>query len=270
MGFFRGGFLILFGTLLFLSLFMMNSFFALSSSLEYDNIKNELPLLIEEITEGSSGIGGALDVLDGFNLSEASEGVFEIVEEHCLNNSDYVFSYEGYVVDIPCSVIEGGADAVIDETVNDLIEKIYYEDYDCGFWDCLSKTGAPFFLVSEKAKDYWKGKLYLALVISLALAVLLFFLTEEKQNFPIVLGSIIIVSALPLAKFKSIFSIIGPPVSLFVDLFFSRMGVIFWFMFIAGLVILGLGIALKLSKTHFLKTKFSRKDVKKIVSKTNK
>ena len=76
--------------------------------------------------------------------------------------------------------------------------------YNCDFWDCLVKDEAPFFLVSKKAHDYWLEKFYFALVASLILLAITFFLVENKLNWPIYAGSILILSTIPLLKIESL------------------------------------------------------------------
>ena len=187
-----------------------------------------------------------------------------------MNNTDYVFSYEGYTADIPCEVVGGGEEAVLEETIGDVVDDIYYDEYDCSFFDCLTETEQPFFLISYKAREYWKGNFYIALVVSLVLIVLMFFFLEHKMNLPIILGSLLILASLPLLKIQGLVgSIVGDSYLSFLGLFFSKAGGIFWLFFIPGLILVGLGITLRFVNPDFLKTRFSRKDVKRIVKKSS-
>ena len=99
---------------------------------------------------------------------------YPAMELYCQNNSEFVFREDtsGYTFSIPCDIVAQGSEAIVDYGVNSLIEQVYYEDYDCEFWDCIGKTSSPLFLISEKAKNYWNSKFYLALMASVVLAAL--------------------------------------------------------------------------------------------------
>ena len=111
MGFFRGGLLIILSILLLVSLIGLNSFFIVSSSLEYDNVREGLVNLVsgegvlEEAVE-SFGFEEGMD--SGVNLSEIEEEVFDLAKAYCVNSTDYVFSREGYTIEIPCEIVVEG------------------------------------------------------------------------------------------------------------------------------------------------------------------
>ena len=264
MGFIRGGLLIIVGILLFLSLLLGSIFLILSWSLQYENVQEELSPILKNLTEDKSNIIG-----EDFNLTEEMEEAREFMEEHCQNESSYVFSEGGYTFVIPCDIldeIEESPSALVDQGIENIIEQIYYDDYNCKFWNCFEETGLPLFLVSEKAKNYWQEKFYFTLIAFAVMVVLIFFLVEHKQNMPIVVGSLLVLSSLPLLKLEKIIgSIIGDSALSFLSIFFSKTGGVFWIMLILGLIILGLGIAMRLLALDFIKKKISKKDVKKIV-----
>ena len=264
MGFIRGGLLVIAGILLFLSLLLGSIFLILSWSLQYENVQKELGSVAKELTEDKFGL-----IEGDFNLTEEMEEAREFMEEHCQNESSYVFSEGGYTFVIPCDIldeVEESPSAFIDQGVENIIEQVYYDDYDCKFWDCFEKTEPPLFLVSEKAKNYWQDKFYLTLIAFVVLVVLIFFLVEHKQNMPIVVGSILIASSIPLTQLEKItMGFVGDSALSFLGVFFSKIGGVFWIIFVLGLVILGLGIALRLLDLDFIKKKISKKDVKKII-----
>src|SRR3989344_8616115 len=116
---------------------------------------------------------------------------------------------------------------LFNETVaQEFLQDVYYKDYGCGFWKCFIQEEIPFFLVSEQARDYWKGKLYLALIVSLVLSAIAFFLVENKKNWPVVVGGILILSAIPLLKIKQFVAFFIPDsltsLSIFLNIFFSK------------------------------------------------
>lgn len=264
MGFMRGGLLVIVGILLFLSLLLGSIFLILSWSLQYENVQEELGSVAKELTEDKFGL-----IEENFNLTEEMEEAREFMDEHCQNESSYVFSEGGYTFVIPCDIldeVEENPSALIDQGIENIVEQIYYDDYDCKFWDCFEKTELPLFLVSEKAKNYWQEKFYFSLIVSLVLIILVFFLVEHKQNMSIIVGSLLIASSIPLMQLEKIIgSIAGDSYLAFVGVFFSKTGGVFWIMLILGLVILGLGIAMRLLTLDFIKKKISKKDVKKIV-----
>ena len=266
MGFIRGSLLVFVSILLFIILLLGNTFFVLSSSLKYENVQEELGPILEDFTEDQLNI-----IEEDFNLTEEMEEAREFMEEHCQNESSYVFSEGGYTFVIPCDILDEVGDslsAIVDQGIENIIEQIYYDDYDCKFWDCFKGTELPLFLVSEKAKNYWQEKFYLTLIAFFVLVVLIFFLTENKQNTPIIVGSLLVLSSLPLLKLEKIVgSITGDSYLAFVGIFFSKIGSVFWIVFIAGLIILGAGIALRFLPGIFIKKKFSKRDVQKLVKK---
>ena len=137
MGFFRGGLLFFLSILLLVSLMGLNSFFVVSSSLEYDNVKDGLTNLVGGegvLEEAVESFGFEDDVGFEVNLSEIEEEVFDLAKAYCANYTDYVFSREGYTIEIPCDVVVEGKESFINKTIENIVYEIYYKDYDCDFW----------------------------------------------------------------------------------------------------------------------------------------
>ena len=268
MGFFRGGLLIILSILLLVSLIGLNSFFIVSSSLEYDNVKEGLINLVngeDVLQEAAESFGFEEDVGFEVNLSEIEEEVFDLAKAYCANSINYVFSREGYTIEIPCDVVFEGKESFIDKTIENIVYEIYYKDYDCDFWNCFSTEENMLFLVSEKTKDYWKGMLYWAFLVSLILTILIFLVVEQKQNFPIVVGVLVFISSLPFMKADSFISFLAGDFSEFVIPFIENIKNVFWFSLIIGLLFIVVGIVWRFWKPDSLKKKFSRKDIRKIV-----
>lgn len=246
MGFIRGGLLIIVSILLFFSLLIGNASLTLTSSLEYENVKSELSSSLEELTG----------------------------REYCQGNQTYTVTYKGYEIEVPCEILLQMPEPILEEVFNDSIEKIYYSEYDCNFWDCFEKTNNPLFLISQKAKDYWKRTFFISLLASLILIILTILLIEKKINLPILTGILIIMSSLPLLIFRGVFSSSKSLVFQIISLFFSQSYNVFIVMLIIGIAILTLGIAAKLfgfgfKLFHFVK-KIKEKAQTKTTSKINK
>jgi len=253
------------GIILFLTLLLGNVFLVLSMSLQYDNVRDALVPLAREFVGDKSEL-----VLEDFNLTVEMEEAQEAMQEFCKNDTDYVFSEGGYTFDLPCELVNESPETFFEEGIENIVEQTYYKEYDCDFWDCFGE-GLPFFLISEKAKDYWKEKFYFAIVASLIFVVLMFFLVVQKQNFPILFGSLLALSSLPLLKLGGLASVIGGDAAAdLTSFFFSSSNGIFWALFIIGLIILGLGIAWRILTHDSIKKKLSKKDVKQIIKSTKK
>jgi len=266
MGFIRGGLLFFVSVLLFFILLLGNTFFVLSYSLKYENVQKELGPILKNFSEDALGI-----IEDDFNLTEKMDEARKFMEEHCQNETSYIFSGGGYTFVLPCDLLDEvkeNSSLLVDKGIEDIIEQIYYDNYECKFWDCFKVTGMPLFFISEKAKNYWQDKFYLTLIISAVLVVLIFFLIENKQNTPLVAGSLLVLSSLPLLKLEKVVgSIAGDSYLAFIGVFFSRAGSVFWIVLIAGLILVLAGVALKFLYRGSAKKKFSKEDVQKIVKK---
>jgi len=249
MGFIRGFFLFFIVGLLFVSLFAGNLFLTLTLSLTYDNVNTELSSAVSDIVKGEvEGKLADLGITESdLNLTEEVEDRMDDMEEYCENETDeteYVFSYEDYTFEVPCEKVGQGTEAVIEESVENAVERIYYKSYDCEFFDCINQ-GEFYILISEEAKIYWKSKFYITLIASIVLAALALLLTQRKRNYPIILGILMAVSAIPFVKAETWIISLGSSTYLsFVSIFISEAPRVFWIMFIPGVVLIVLGIVL--------------------------
>ena len=238
MGFIKGGLLIFVSILLLVSFLAGNAFLTLTLSLEYENVQPELVSVAGDLVQGEFNL-----LEEEINLTEEVEANLGVMEEYCQNNSEYVFSEQGYTFVVPCDVVGEGTEAILGKGLENIVEKSYYQDYDCGFWDCL-KTESPLFLISERAHDYWQQKFYITLIFSILLIILAFFFVEHKQNFPIVIGSLLLISSLPFMKLEPLFSFLDDTMLYFLTIFISKAHTVFWISLILGFIILGTGILL--------------------------
>lgn len=250
MAFIRKGILVLVCVLMFVLILVGNSFLTLGLSLKYDNVQSELVPVV-------SGVA-----IDNVNIDEKLKSDFDsAMKFYCKTNSEFTFSQQGYTFVIPCSVVANGSDAVVAYGVDSFVKEVYYKNYDCDFWKCFKESQYPTFLVSEKAQNYWMGKFWLVFVIFLVLAGLTYFLVENKENAPMILGILLAAGSLP-------FLAIGKIASLFIDktyielvvAFFSSAHSVFLISLILGLILLGVGIALKFwDLEQFISEKFKGK-----------
>lgn len=256
MGVIRGVLLVLVAVLLFLSIICTNLFWTLSSSLKYENVEKESVII-------------AKDFLKGVNVDTAIKQMYPLILSYCKNNSEYVFNYQGYTFDVPCSVASKGQDAIIEEGVKDLVKNVYYTEYDCNFLDCASKPQLPLFLVSEKAYNFFTNKLYLFLIAFFILLALTFLLVEKKTNVPILAGSLLIVSSLIFIKSDFLFALFSDNIIFkFLGIFFSQAYFVSLRILIAGIILVVIGIIFKIFKVGFfvsnlLKPKEQKKGKKK-------
>ncbi len=251
----RGGLLIIGSILLFLSFLAANVFLTFNLSLSYDNVKIELDPIVRELAEKEMNF-----------TSIIVDREFLLMQNSCQASSTYLFSAAGYDFEVPCTVVAQGSDAVVDYSVNGLIDKIYFDKYDCAFWKCAKEK--PFVMISQKARDYWASKFYFILVVSLVLVAVMFFLVERKVNLFILVGALLGVAAWPFAKFDWAASLISNEyLASFFTIFFAGARIAFWVSLIAGLILLGIGIVLRFVRWDSAKKKFSRRDVQEIVKK---
>ena len=235
MGLIRSGAVIFISTLLFLSVFIGNLFLTLSWSLEYDNVQ---PIVADF----------ANNVIENHGIEEALNQSYDMMIIYCQDFDPYNFSKDGIDVDIPCSEIAKGPENVIEYGVSSLVDDFYYKEYNCSFFDCIKKDNQPYVLVSEKARDYFRSKFNITLLISIIVFVLLFLLVESKSAAFIISGVLISFSALPFRKFDWILSFLPKgDVSDFFLSFFTKSYNVFLIMLIIGISFFIIGIAL-----HFL------------------
>ena len=256
MGIIRGGLSGFVGILLFVTFLAGVVVLTLELSLDYDNVKLKLVPFVKDFTQKE------------FNINQVAQDAMPEINEHCKNNSEYIFVYEDEEFTIACDIAIQGSDAVVQESVEELVYDLYYGEYDCDFWDCLSikDSKKSFVFFSEKAKEYWNGKFYFLLIFSLVLIGLMFFLVEHKTNLFVVVGGLLIIAALPLRKIDSILKTLIP--KSFEDLFaifISQANSVNIIVTIIGVVLVGLGVIFRILRWDSFKKKFSKRDVQEMV-----
>jgi len=252
MGLIRGGVVLFLGVLLFVSFLAMNTLATFSSSLSYENVRNN----VYPIAFGIGDSSLSEEVMGNLNLKKVAEGENLKASNYCnrQNTTIYNFSYEGFMIDVPCTIVAQGTQAILNETISDVVYGIYYTQYNCSFWNCFSENQFPSFLISQKAQDYWQGKFYIMLLISLILAVLIFIFMENRINAPIILGILLVLSGLPVLKLSAlIYAFVGKPLSFVIGIFFSKAALIFWISLVIGLAFIAVGFASRIMNLGFIK-----------------
>ncbi|MCL5018686.1 MAG: hypothetical protein M1416_02900 [Candidatus Pacearchaeota archaeon] len=239
MGFVRGLIVVVVSVLLFLSLLSMTFFGVVNSSLKYENVEQKSADVIRDVLES------------GFNLSKSVDNVYPLMQIYCRNNSDYEYVYysEGFTFSIPCSTVMQGKDAVINETIRDLVRNNYYAEYDCTLFECLKES--PLFLISEKTYNDTNNNFYFFLFSSFLLFIALFIFIEKRTNTFLITGSILLICSLIFIKIDAIFSSFSGIVFQILGIFFSNSFSISINILIAGVIFLAIGLILKIFKLGF-------------------
>ena len=253
MGFIRGGLLSIVCILLFLSFLVGSIFLIFSLSLDYKVFESNAVSIMKDI------------IKDEINFNQS----IPLMERVCQNNTHYAFNETkfGKTVIFPCPIIFAGSGAVVDYGTRSFLKQVYYDEYSCGFLNCLNQK-YPFVLISQKAQNYWKSKFYFLLIASIILIILMFLLIENKFNLLTVVGGILVISAIPLKKLEAFLSFLIPKSfePLFSILIIKSSDVIKGILII-GVVLIITGIVLRLIGSGFIKRHFSKEEVKEIVKK---
>ena len=232
MGFMRLSLVFIVGIVLLLSLIIGNSLLVVSSALEYDNLQENVKPIVAEAISKDTEIS---DITNNFNE-------LKIYCEEKANEISIIEESQEFEIDCDL-ILSSTPETFLDKQVEKFIEENYYKKYECGFVDCFKEQDIPFFLMSEQTKDYVKGKYYLFLGISSVLALGMFLFVSNKKNFLILLGILLVISSLPFMFLKNVS--VDETASQIFPIFIEQAQTVFWWMFIVGLIIGGLGIGLK-------------------------
>lgn len=230
MGTLRNFFTVIVAVLLFFSVLSLNLFWILSSSLTYENIYETSSLVIKGI-------------LSNLNISFIMEDYSPKIIAYCQNNSEFVFSEQGYVFEIPCESALQGTDAILNEGIKNVVYQIYYKNYSFSKNSIDELQNNPLFLISEKTHNFTNKILYFSSSIFIILFVTLFFLVDKKSNAFLIPGIYLIFSSLLFFKMDKLISkSFSEIVSQFLGIFFSTsfsvsiklliLGIVFIFIFI--------------------------------------
>ena len=252
MGVLRGFAIAIVSVLLFVALIVGGVFSTLNNSLEYENVQPKTYEIANQIITTQIGAQQIVSQLTPF------------LEIYCLNNSEVTQKIGEYTLTIPCSIISEGYEEILNYSIDYFVKDFYYKEYNCTFTKCFEQSDTPLFLVSDYSKNHWKLLFYKSLIIIMALSILLLLLAERKSNGLILIGSLMIASSLIILQLEGIGTKIAnailSPISLaitqegtseilpeIVSIFFSESSRVFIWMFVAGLILIGLGIFFKIT-----------------------
>ena len=252
MGIVKGTLMFLLTSLLLTSLTFGNLALTLSLSIGQDNFQeNFIKNIAEVIAEETQG-------------DEQLDSGLENAKQHCLNNTEFTLNSSGTEVSIPCERVKEGSQAIIEESIKDLVlEQESNENAECDNpINCFAKYKDVLF--SEEAKNYWNKMFYFSIFVTLIIIGAMFFVVEEKLSLPISVGIMTIVSSLPffvinfiLPAFK--ISFLKP-----VSILFSQSYFVFLLMLIIGVVLVTLGFGIKFFKVGYkISELFDKKSDKK-------
>ncbi|MEK6895498.1 MAG: hypothetical protein AABX48_03170 [Nanoarchaeota archaeon] len=166
---------------------------------------------------------------------------------------------------IPCDVANQGNEEVTNYALSQIAQRAYYENYSCDYWTCI-KEGNSLVIVSEKSQEYWMGKFYIALLISLVVIVLLFFMLEKKADLLIIVGIITALSALPILKINDlIVYLLGNSLLQFLKIFetlFNQASYVFNISLTIGIILFVIGVAIRIAGGLEAIQKFFQEDKK--------
>jgi hypothetical protein len=258
MGFIRGALLVIISTIFFIALLLSNLFLTVSLSLEHETLYPEVQ-------------GLAKQTLQEYDIIPEINSNFERIEIYCLDKEYFSYNSGEYSFKIPCEVIKQGQEATIDYGIGKFINETYYSNYDCEILDCIKESDKPFVLISEKTKDFFKQKFKLFLIISIALSILFFLLSEKKHSGLITLGILIGISAIPFKGVNWISSLfVDSIVFEFIGLFFTRAHNVFLIMIIIGTVFFLAGLSWGTMKYGFKVSRWFKKKEKEVEENTEK
>jgi len=258
----RGGLLTFVSVCFLITILASGIFLTLTSSLTYENIEGELVPVVKNLIEKQT------------TLQDSINRKFPVIQKSCENNSEYSFVQESFKFTLFCDDISKGTDYIIESGIKKIVKEKYYQNYNCDFWKCFKSETLPFFLVSEKAHDYWKSKFNLAFLLSSILFIGIFFLSEKKSNALILSGSILVLNSILLKSFswlllKITLSSINLPFTLIsLDSFkflIVSLGFVFIGMLFLGIGLILFGIGFRVWTFFREKNKIEKEDVEKIV-----
>jgi len=253
MGVLKGFGLVIVCVIMFVLLISAGIFATFNKSLTYENVQPRVYNIANDIITIQIGSQEILNQFAPYLLTI------------CRNESEIVQKIQNYTFVIPCSIVSEGQNSLINYTVDYLVKDFYYKEYNCTFVKCFQESSVPLFLVSNHAREYWRSLLYktiLGIIISFGL---LFLLTEKKSNTLTITGSLMVVSSLVILQLNKIGTFIAKSIltpistalkgtsvtkdiiSQIVGLFFSESSKVFLWMFIAGLILIALGLVLRLT-----------------------
>jgi len=274
MGLLRGSGVVIVSVLLFVSILIGGICLSLTLSLSYDNVQPQAHSFFKEIVEDEIGAESITNQLTPF------------LETSCKTDTEIVHNFGEYTFVYPCSVIEEGYDSILNYSVDYFISNFYYKEYDCAFTECFGESDIPLFLVSNYARIFWQSLFFKALIASLVLVCLIVLLMERRINSFLLVGCLVVGGSLVVLALKKIGVFVAKlflsPLSTafsdgkseflpqIVSMFFLESSKAFLWMFILGLILIGVWFIFHLTGFGFkIKELIDKFGSKKISSNQN-
>jgi hypothetical protein len=238
MGLIRGALLVFASVIFFFAVLSSAMFFIISASLEYSAVQNQTVNIAEQLS-------------NQINLTQELNSRLATIRSYCGTKENYVFRYGNYTFRISCGDTNKSMSAIIDSTINNFVRDLYYENYNCNYWDCIDKYSLTF-LISEKSRSYWQNWLYYSMTALIISAAALFLLIKKKRHSPFLIGATMLFSsAIILAIVRLLKSISNPDISQMIMIFFSKSNYVFVRLLIIGAIIMLIGLAMELFHVEF-------------------
>lgn len=231
---------IIFGVLLII----FGTFLTLGFSISYENIQKTLPPILKQV------------LLNGETPDQIDESVLQMQMYCNQTNSDGVMVpiNNSYFLDliVPCSEVYNGKDSVVNYSLNEMVNEIYYKNYSCAsLTDCIDED--PPYIVSNQFRKELMHYVWILFFVCLVCVVFVFLLARKKSNACFVLGGILACSSLLLlwtdkilsSAFSSFSGSKGLEPSSFVNIFFSSSTSVFLIFLLFGLAFIVSGIVIK-------------------------
>ena len=231
MGFLRGLLVFFMSAFLTFSLVLGGFALMLYISTGNENFKSQISGDISSVLTSQTDIGSQID------------SALPEMKIYCQTHSEFAVNSSQLNVSIPCSAVNNGSLAVINEVVGNLISQEKTVSKCDSPANCFFKFKDLF--LSDQAKTYWRTTFLIFAFVSFALLAAIFFMVENGRDFPITSGIIFIFSSIPFLVIKLISpyfenSIIKPALTLFSGAF-----TVFIIIFSVGIILVAVGIALK-------------------------
>lgn len=238
MGFIRGLLVVFVSIALLLSVLCSSIFYTISSSLDYGIVQTHAINVVQPWVEQ-------------MNLTQVINSEMGTINQYCASNSDFVFSYQGYTFQFSCQDVNN-TQAIINDAVKNFVSNIYYQQYNCTYWDCFSKYTPPLFLISEKSQQYWYNLFYISSIVAVLSAISLFFLFKRKYDLLFLSGGIFIASGLLILGIEKLVAILSNQIiSNIALIFLSQTSFVFLRLIIAGGILILAGLIVELFRAGF-------------------
>lgn len=192
----------------------------------------------DKITEDISNA-----VLKQHDVESQIQAALPAMKDYCKDHSEILFNSSGFNVNIPCSSVDEGAESVVKTGLEQIIGQEPADGKCDSPINCVLKYKSMIF--SEQAVKFWRTTFLVFGFLSLIMLGIMLLIVENKADFPITAGIMILFSSLPLLGIKFMLpyfenSILKPIATLFSAAFGVFTGAL-----ALGIALVILGFALK-------------------------